>query len=230
MRTIACVSASNAIPRPVGPAARVTNPTKAVVNHTAIQELLARYEGQQISYYNGVMESHHQPHTGGGRFEIAGDAFMQRYVVRTPIDGYGPPSIYLSLLREVCSNGMIGEHRAFRSVIAVGKGQDNVTYSLQRALDGFHNDEGYAALRQRFQAAASSWASVHETNGLYNLLAKLSGGAKLGNDGASLLDARSQQPLMKNRAMRNHGRASRLRWAMPGLMPDRWRLATHPSR
>ena len=164
----------------------VSNPTKAVVRHDTLLDLLNRYDGRKISYHNGVVESHHTPRTGGGRFEIAGDAFGQRFVVRTPVDGFGPPSIYLALLREVCSNGMIGEHRAFRSTLAVGTGRDETTYSLQRALDGFNNDEGYAALRQRFASAASSWASVHEANSLYSLLAKLTGGGILGDDGASL--------------------------------------------
>ena len=153
----------------------VSNPTKAVVRHDDLRELLDRYDGRRVTYHNGVVESHHAPRVGH-RFHVAGDAFANRFVVRTPVDGFGQPNIYLALLREVCSNGMIGEAPAFRSQLALGKGDDEVTYTLSRALDGFNNDEGYAALRQRFESAAESWASVHEAAGLYALLAKLTGG------------------------------------------------------
>ncbi len=171
----------------------VSNPTKAVVKQDDLRELLDRYDGHRVTYHNGVVESHHAPRVGR-RFHVSGDAFANRFVVRTPIDGFGQPSIYLSLLREVCSNGMIGESPAFRSQLALGKGDDEVTYTLSRALDGFNNDEGYAALRQRFESAAESWASVHEAAGLYALLAKLTGGGdspgstgprSFGTDGAS---------------------------------------------
>ena len=152
----------------------VSNPTKAVVRHDDLRELLDRYDGDRITYHDGVVESHHAPRVGH-RFHVAGDAFANRFVVRTPVDGFGQPNIYLSLLREVCANGMIGEAPAFRSALALGKGDDEVSYTLSRALDGFNNDEGYAALRQRFESAAESWASVHEATGLYSLLAKLTG-------------------------------------------------------
>ncbi|QDT15416.1 DUF932 domain-containing protein [Alienimonas californiensis] len=160
----------------------VSNPTKAVVKHDDLRELLHRYDGDRVTYHNGVVESHHAPRVGH-RFHVSGDAFANRFVVRTPVDGFGQPNIYLSLLREVCSNGMIGEAPAFRSQLALGKGDDEVTYTLSRALDGFNNDEGYAALRQRFESAAESWASVHEAAGLYNLLAKLTGGGGSGSNG-----------------------------------------------
>ena len=162
-----------------------SNPARPVVRHDELCELLARYGGDRVSYHGGVVESHHVPRADH-RFEVAGDAFANRFVVRTPIDGFGLPNIYLSLLREVCSNGMIGESPAFRSALPLGKGQDEVGFTLSRALDGFGNDEGYAALRQRFESAAESWASVHEAGGLYSLLAKLTGrGTKIGHDGAS---------------------------------------------
>ena len=172
----------------------VSNPTRAVVKHDDLRDLLDRYDGDRVTYHNGVVESHHSPRVGH-RFHVSGDAFANRFVVRTPVDGFGQPNIYLSLLREVCSNGMIGEAPAFRSQLALGRGDDEVTYTLSRALDGFNNDEGYAALRQRFESAAESWASVHEAMGLYSLLAKLTGGGgprggddrprNFGTDGAS---------------------------------------------
>jgi hypothetical protein len=90
--------------------------------------------------------------------------------METPVDGYGNPRIYLSLLRLVCSNGMVGYAPTFRSEIRVGR---EVMYSIARALESYDNGEGYAALRQRFESAQTSWASVNEANKLYRALVKL---------------------------------------------------------
>jgi hypothetical protein len=151
----------------------ISNPAKPIVNHDSLMETLERYDGRGISYCDGVVESTHTPRIGSSEFAIGGDEFRNRYVMSTPIDGYGQPSIYLSLLRQICTNGMIGYAPAFRSTLALGRGNDDVMYSIIRALDGFGNDEGYAALRQRFEAAAKSWASVYEAQSLYRLLVKL---------------------------------------------------------
>jgi hypothetical protein len=56
-----------------------------------------------------------------------------------------------------------------------------------RVLDGFNNEEGYAAMRQRFESAARSWASVNEVNRLYRILVRAipRGQRVLGGDGAA---------------------------------------------
>jgi hypothetical protein len=163
----------------------VSNPTKPIVRHDDLTETLERYEGGNVRYCDGVVESTHVPRAGANSFEISGDAFSNRFIMSTPIDGYGLPNIYLSLLRQICSNGMIGYARTFRSTLALGRGDDDVIYSIIRALDGFGNDEGYAALRQRFEAASESWASVYEANTLYKNLVKLLACKQIGWDGAT---------------------------------------------
>ena len=150
-----------------------SNPAKAVLHPDELLETLRRYEGEDVRYSDGVIESTHAPRLGGNVFEVGGDTFRNRFVVSVPVDGYGLPSIYLSLLRQVCSNGMVGHSPTFRSTLALGRGEDNAIYSIIRALDGFGSDEGYAALRQRFEAAAKSWASVYEAQSLYRLLVKM---------------------------------------------------------
>jgi hypothetical protein len=72
------------------------------------------------------------------------------------------------------------------SSLALGKGSDDVNYSVVRALDGFGNDEGFAALRQRFEAAGKSWASVYESQSLCKHLLKMLYHKHVGWDGASL--------------------------------------------
>jgi hypothetical protein len=166
----------------------VSNPTKPVVVHDELIELLERYDGENITYANGIVESTHKPRVGNN-FDVAGDMFSHRFLMSTSIDGYGQPNIYLSLLRMICSNGMIGYSKDFRSTLALGKGEDDVTHNLTRALDGFNNDEGFAVMRQRMESATTSWASVYESNSLYHLLTRLHNGRKIHVDDPTLLAA-----------------------------------------
>jgi hypothetical protein len=150
----------------------VSSPQAALMRHDDLVELLGRYGAQDIKYAKGVVSSCHAPRLSS-TFQVAGDGFQNKFIIDTPIDGYGRPSLYLSLLRLVCSNGMVGYTPAFRSELGVGRGDDGVTFALTRVLDGFNNEDGYAALRQRFESAAKSWASVNEVTRLYKTLARL---------------------------------------------------------
>jgi hypothetical protein len=165
----------------------VSSPGKPIVRYDDLMNTLTRYEGQGIRYADGIVESTHVPRAGSGSFQIAGDEFSNRFVLAAPIDGYGLPNVYLSLLRHVCTNGAVGYAKAFRSSLSIGRGNDDVNYSIMRALEGFNNDEGFAALRQRFDAASRSWASVWETQTLYKHLVKLLAHRHVGGDGAALV-------------------------------------------
>jgi hypothetical protein len=150
----------------------VTNPSAALMAYEDLLELLHRYDITDVRYSDGIVRSRHAPRWSD-TFHIGGDGFQNKFVLDTPIDGFGRPSVYLSLLRLVCSNGAVGYSPAFRSELSVGRGDDGVLFALTRVLDGFNNEEGFAALRQRFEAATRSWASVYEVNRLYKLLARL---------------------------------------------------------
>lgn len=158
---------------PVNRLLAVSNPTKPLVVYDELMDLLGRYDGASLNYSDGIVESTHVPRAGGNRFDVLGDMHSNRFVMQTPIDGYGAPNLYLALLREICTNGMIGLSKVFRSQLALGKGADDVTPALIRALDGFNNDEGYAAIRQRLEAAGKSWLSVYEEQQLYKMLIRL---------------------------------------------------------
>jgi hypothetical protein len=171
----------------------VSTPGAAVMRHDDLLSLLNKHKSGDVSYHNGVIRSQHSPRMGG-TFQVAGDGFQNRFVIETPIDGFGRPSVYLSLLRLVCSNGAVGYTPAFRSELSVGKGEGGVGFALQRVLEGFNNEDGFAAMRQRFESASRSWASVNEVSKLYKLLAKLTNTAQInpgapvaanGGDGAS---------------------------------------------
>ncbi len=150
----------------------VTNPQAANIRYDQLNDLLTRNNADKVTYANGIIRSTHRPRNGAS-FKIVGDEFLNQYVIDTPIDGFGKPSIYLSILRQICKNGAIGYGKAFRSEIATGKTGEEVGFALIRAMEGFNNEEGYAAMRDRFESAARSWASVNEAQRLYKLLTNL---------------------------------------------------------
>lgn len=165
----------------------ITLPSKPVISYERIGETLGRYNALSTEYGAGIVRSTHTPNHMSN-FEIAGDGFAHQYVMETPIDGFGSPLIYLSLLRQVCSNGMIGYSRAFRSEISLGRGDTkgaDILFSLERALDSFSNEEGYAALRNRFESATKSWASIAECNRVYKVLVAMAGHGMFLTDGAT---------------------------------------------
>jgi hypothetical protein len=145
---------------------------KPVVPYADLLGLVEKYDGEDGSYCDGRVISFHRP-TAAEEFAIAGDQFCPRFMLSVPVDGYGKPAVYLCVLRAVCRNGMVAYANAFQSQLATGKQADSVIHSIARALDSYSNDEGYAAIQQRLDASAKSWASVRETANLYKLLAKL---------------------------------------------------------
>lgn len=159
----------------------VSNPARPVVTHDQVRSLIDRNDGERVTYHDGVVTSHHTPPSGRHEVCIGPDAFHHRFVAEMPIDGFGQPRVFLSLLRQVCTNGMIGYSRAFRSDIRIG---EDAMYTLDRALAQFDSDEGFAAMRQRVDAAQLSWASVHEAQRLRKTLDRMVQRNALGASGA----------------------------------------------
>lgn len=153
-----------------------TSPTKPVVVYDDLLEILQSFgngDENSVKYHNGVVVSTHSPRIGDSPFEISGDKFSNKFELHCPVDGYGSPSVYLSLLRWICSNGAVGFANAFKTSLTLGSGSDDVKFALERALSAFANDEGYAMMRSRFEMASQSWASVREQQELYKLLLNL---------------------------------------------------------
>ena len=156
----------------------VTSPKRPVITYNEVSDLVSRFDGRDVTYNDSIVTSTHTPRGGERPFDIRGDRFEHRFMMETPVDGFSHPKIYLSFLRQVCSNGAIGYGRAFRSDVSLGK---NIGHCISRALDSYDNDEGYAALRQRFESAQTSWASVRECRGVTKILQRTgmtSGGDK----------------------------------------------------
>lgn len=165
-----CIDPSSAL------ALSVSNPGKPVVDPGSFMEIARKYRGSDVQYAQGVVLSTYVPPSGERRVKIGPDLFSNRFIVETPLDGYGKPSIYLSLLREVCMNGAVAYAPTFRQDITLG---DDPEYAISRSLDSFDSDEGYSAVRQRFQAAQSSPASLRECLKLFQTIRKLEQGTSL---------------------------------------------------
>ena len=141
----------------------VSDPKKPYVPLDLARDLATRHDGERLSYADGVLTSDHTPRSGFEGFDVGPDRFANRFVFETPVDGVGAPRVFLSLLRTVCTNGMVAYSRAFRSDLRVGM---EAEATLDRALGHFDHDAGFGALRQRFEMAQKSWASVAEVRKL----------------------------------------------------------------
>lgn len=147
-----------------GKALAMSNPTKGIVHPEDLVRLLREQEGRvtSVEYHLGVVTSTHE--MDDAPWSVGGDAFKQTFTLETPIDGLGLPSVYLSLIRQICTNGLVGYAPAFRTTIAIGKDDgDNPILPLSRAMECFSNDEGFDALRNRLETSINSEASVYET-------------------------------------------------------------------
>lgn len=148
-----------------------TNPESPSISFEPLINTLKKYDGENVTYHDGQVQSVHTPRVGSNAFKIGGHTYVNRFVLETPIDGYGRPNVFIALQREDGATA-IGYGKKFKSELSIGKG-DEVLHSVVRALEGFNSDEGYATIRQRFESAQTSWASVNESNSLYKLLIRL---------------------------------------------------------
>ena len=142
----------------------ISDPKKDVINWERALDLIDLKGGEKVAYSNGVIKSFHAL-DADMPVKIGSEDFKQRISVNIPIDGYGMPSVYLAMLRLVCSNGMVAMSKAFKTSLKVNKKKDsfdNVEFALQRMFDSYSNDEGFDALIRRLDSARSSMLSVRE--------------------------------------------------------------------
>lgn len=148
----------------------VSSPKNAIVRPDTFREIAHKYKGSDVQYARGVVLSTYMPPSGERQTKIGPDLFANRFVVETPLDGYGKPSIYLSLLRQACSNGNVAYAPSFREDITLS---EDPGYAIGRALESFDSDEGYSAVRQRYQVAQVTPASLWECRKLFHALRRL---------------------------------------------------------
>jgi len=155
----------------------VSSPSGPLLGRDAAAEIIDNYRGARVGYAEGVLSSMHTPAFDDRALVIGPDEFKNRFHVEVPVDGLGEPRIHVALLRMVCSNGAIAMRSAFRSAIRIGKDPE---HSLDRALSHYSNDDGFSAMRQRFESAQRSWASLREVRMLETELNRIAWGASDG--------------------------------------------------
>ncbi len=151
----------------------MSNPARPIVRPEALCRLLAAHRERLVSveYRDGVVKSTHR--LDEADWKVGGDAFASTFTFETPVDGFGLPSVYLSVIRQICTNGMIGYAPAFRTDVPLGNDpSDGAEGPLGRAMDCFSNEEGYAALRQRLDMARQSEASLYEVRMLCRAISR----------------------------------------------------------
>lgn len=153
--------------RPVALAA--SRPGDPIVTIDDVRELARSHGARQSHYGAGVVSCTFTPRSGEQALAIGGDQFANRFTLDVPIDGYGGAKIHVALLRLICANGAVGYHRAFASEVPASK---SPRHTLRRAIECFDHADGFAAIRERFLAAQTSWASVREAHALHQQLVK----------------------------------------------------------
>ncbi|WP_020475917.1 hypothetical protein [Zavarzinella formosa] len=187
----------------------VTSPNSAVINYKELKDLLNRHGAEGHKYTNGVVSSTHKLRHDVP-VQIAGDDFRSKYVIDTPIDGFGRPAVYLAMMRLICTNGAVAMTPVFRSELNCGKGTKGAGFALERAVEGFNNEEGFSALHQRFESSSKSWASVNEANQLYKIVAKMQITNNLSQTGGSGTDVLSDDTPVMHAFHKMTGDVSRL--------------------
>lgn len=156
---------------------------KPIITSDSLIDIVNKFDIEGLVYSDGIITSTHNPVIPVAR-EISGDMFSNQFVLDCPIDGYGKPAFYLSLLRAVCSNGAVAYTKAFKTETNIGSKKvdhDNIDYVLTKALESFNNEDGFIALRQRWESASKSWASINEVNVAYKTIVRVHGSGLMKN-------------------------------------------------
>lgn len=150
----------------------ISSPGKAVIDYENAVKVLDASEAESYTYSEGIIRSVHNP-LRMHNVTIAGDNYKHQFELETPVDGFGSPNAYLSL--ENLDNGakIVAYGKMFRSQITLGKDGDEPSHVLSRALDSFNNQEGYDAIINRLEASKTSWASILESQRLYQVINRL---------------------------------------------------------
>ncbi len=172
---------------PGGHALAVSSIKREPVGIDDLRSLVRKHRPREVKYDGGVVVMTMIPKSGVREMRIGPDAFRDEFVVDVPVDGYGGPSTYLSMFRIICSNGAVARVPEFRSDIVTGK--EEPIHALSRALDTFSNEEGFSALRERYESAQRSPASVRECLAVQRIL-KNAGHAAIGRYEAAVGDLR----------------------------------------
>lgn len=159
---------------------------KGMIYEDVLWRTLAQLPTTAVQYFEGVVTSEHDTRSFM-EWNIGPDKFSTYITLECPIDGYGKPTVWLSLLRDACQNGAVAHNRAFQSGIIIGA-QQSAGLTLQRAIESFSNEDGFVALKQRLEASQKSWASILEACRLNRVILGSPDDDFIGNDKQKIVE------------------------------------------
>lgn len=125
----------------------------------------------KLSYHEGVLYSTITPERSAPIKVGKNDLHEPRFSLELPLDGWGNPKSVLSLLRQVCKNGMVAMGPAFTTMIQTGN-NDPAT-SVSRFIRSYYDEDGYADLTARLTASMRTPASLSEARNLLTLFTSM---------------------------------------------------------
>jgi hypothetical protein len=146
---------------------------KAVLTNTDMIQVFEELPLLSMTYHDGIVTSTH-PCRNVMSWDIEGATFTSQLMMETPLDGYGKPTVWLSVAKELGGEDGVtftAYSKKFRSGIILG--DKSAAFTLKRAVESFSNEDGFVALKQRMEAATNSWSSVSECVRLTRILYSL---------------------------------------------------------
>ncbi len=138
----------------------VSSPTTKLPRVGTLIDILNNRGIDGLSYDNGILTGSFD-FTRISGLKIGDDNHKSGYHIQIPLDGYGKPCTYLQLLREVCTNKMVGLGPAWKQVINIGDNNDSEVI-IRRFIDSYSNEEGIAAIQDRMEKSMITPASLSE--------------------------------------------------------------------
>ena len=123
-----------------------------------------------VSYDNGEIKAHFTPARSSGNTKIIGEDYSKKFQLTVSVDGLNQPSLAPVLIRQLCTNGAVGEAAALSSQIIIGK--KDAGYTIERALAAFDGDKMFSRIAEQLMISKKSWASVAELDLFLKTLTK----------------------------------------------------------
>ncbi len=158
---------------------------KPVVDAQEIAKLTLD-QGASFRYFSGRILAEHTPTND---FEaqlrmIGGEEHSLKFYHDCPLDGYGNPSFFIGLLRQICKNGAVAMTSAFRKTINLpdprklkgGKKEDgpSIIGTIERTFRNFSiGEEASSGLIGRIETAGKTPASVREFRNMMRIFERL---------------------------------------------------------
>jgi hypothetical protein len=140
----------------------VTSPDKVSIEAEEIVRNLENYTDlMNVAYDDGTITTIHEP-VQTNDFVVGSDAMMAKFIVSTPIDSYGSVNSYMAIIRLICINLNIWYNSAFKTSLKLGDEEQGKAFN--RFISTLNNEEGFAAINNRMEAARGTYASIAEVS------------------------------------------------------------------